>query len=262
MLVRYMIKEEYMPVVLESLKDDVFTITLNRPDRKNAMDYDLLKGLYEAMKNAARESAPLIVIRGSGGAFCSGGDIIAFREAGDAEALIDAEAAVLNESIKLIRNIPAIVIAVIEGVAVGAGVGLALACDLSIATKKTIMNMGYRRIGLTPDGGGSILLPRIVGAKLFNELYLLSRNVTMDEAKDLGLINFLCDDAEVDSKLDELIRSLKALPMETMGKFKDLVNRCLFFGLETHLDMERRYVADLAAQPLFKQRLDEFFRRK
>ncbi len=84
----------------------------------------------------------------------------------------------------------------------------------------------------------------------------------MDEAKDLGLINFLCDDAEVDSKLDELIRSLKALPMETMGKFKDLVNRCLFFGLETHLDMERRYVADLAAQPLFKQRLDEFFRRK
>ncbi|OPY00533.1 MAG: 4-chlorobenzoyl coenzyme A dehalogenase-2 [Syntrophorhabdus sp. PtaB.Bin184] len=251
-----------MPVVLESLKDDVFTITLNRPDRKNAMDYDLLKGLYEAMKNAAREKVPLVVIRGSGGAFCSGGDIIAFREAGDAEALIDAEAAVLNESIKLIRNIPAIVIAVIEGVAVGAGVGLALACDLSIATKKTIMNMGYRRIGLTPDGGGSILLPRIVGAKLFNELYLLSRNATMDEAKDLGLINFLCDDAEVDSKLDELIRSLKALPMETMGKFKDLVNRCLFFGLETHLDMERRYVADLAAQPLFKQRLDEFFRRK
>jgi enoyl-CoA hydratase/carnithine racemase len=257
-----MIKEEYMPVVLESLKDDVFTITLNRPDRKNAMDYDLLKGLYEAMKNAAREKVPLVVIRGSGGAFCSGGDIIAFREAGDAEALIDAEAAVLNESIKLIRNIPAIVIAVIEGVAVGAGVGLALACDLSIATKKTIMNMGYRRIGLTPDGGGSILLPRIVGAKLFNELYLLSRNVTMDEAKDLGLINFLCDDAEVDSKLEEIIRSLKALPMETMGKFKDLVNRCLFFGLETHLDMERRYVADLAAQPLFKQRLDEFFRRK
>ncbi len=251
-----------MPVVLESLKDDVFTITLNRPDRKNAMDYDLLKGLYEAMKNAAREKVPLVVIRGSGGAFCSGGDIIAFREAGDAEALIDAEAAVLNESIKLIRNIPAIVIAVIEGVAVGAGVGLALACDLSIATKKTIMNMGYRRIGLTPDGGGSILLPRIVGAKLFNELYLLSRNVTMDEAKDLGLINFLCDDAEVDSKLEEIIRSLKALPMETMGKFKDLVNRCLFFGLETHLDMERRYVADLAAQPLFKQRLDEFFRRK
>lgn len=251
-----------MQVVLESLKDDVFTITLNRPDRKNAMDFDLLKGLYGAMKNAAREKAPFVVIRGSGGAFCSGGDIMAFREAQDAEALIDAEAAVLHESIKLIRNIPAIVIAVIEGVAVGAGIGLALACDLSIATKKTIMNMGYRRIGLTPDGGGSIFLPRLVGAKLFNEMYFLSRNITMDEARQLGLVNVVCDDTEVEARLGELIGALKALPMETVGNFKDLVNRSLFFGLESHLDRERQYVADFASKPLFKQRLDEFFRKK
>lgn len=251
-----------MSVVLESLKDDVFTITLNRPDKKNAMDLDLLEGLYEALKNAAREKAPFVVIRGSGGAFCSGGDIVAFRDAEDAEALIDAEAGVLNEGIKMIRNIPAIVIAVVEGVAVGAGVGLALACDLSIATKKTIMNMGYRRIGLTPDGGGSIFLPRIVGAKLYSEMYLLSRNVTMDEAKELGLVNIVCENGEVDAKLDELIATLKALPMETIGNYKDLVNRCLYFGLESHLDRERRYVADFASKPLFKQRLDEFFQRK
>ena len=251
-----------MPVVLESVKDDVFTITLNRPDRKNAMDYDLLAGLYEAMKNAAREKTPFVVIRGSGGAFCSGGDIMAFREAEDAEALIDAEAGVLNESIKAIRNIPSVVIAVVEGVAVGAGVGLALACDLSIATKKTIMNMGYRRIGLTPDGGGSIFLPRIVGAKLFGEMYLLSRNITMDEAKSLGLVNIVCDDTEIDGELDKLLRSLRALPMETIANYKDLVNRCLFFGLETHLDRERRYVAEFASKPLFKQRWDEFFSKK
>lgn len=251
-----------MPVVLESTKDDVFTIMLNRPDKKNAMDYDLLAGLYESMKNAARQKTPFVVIRGSGGAFCSGGDIMAFRDADDAAALIDAEAGVLNESIKLIRNIPAIVIAVMEGVAVGAGVGLALACDLSIATKKTIMNMGYRRIGLTPDGGGSIFLPRIVGAKLFGEMYLLSRNITMDEAKALGLVNIVCDDGEIEGRLDELIASLKALPMETVANYKDLVNRCLFFGLETHLDRERRYVAEFASKPLFKQRLDEFFRKK
>lgn len=251
-----------MSAVLETSKDGVFTITLNRPDKKNAMDYDLLKGLNDALKNAAREKAPIVVIRGSGGAFCSGGDIIAFREAEDAEALIDNLAGILHESIKMVRNIPAIVIAVVEGVAVGAGVGLALASDLSIATKKTIMNMGYRRIGLTTDGGGSIFLPRIVGAKLFNEMYLLSRNVTMDEAKQLGLVNIVCDDTEVDAKLDELVAALKALPMETIGNYKDLVNRCLFFGLESHLDMERRYVADLAAKPLFKQRLEEFFRKK
>lgn len=251
-----------MSVVLESLKDDIFTITLNRPDKKNAMDYDLLAGIYDAMKNAARSKAPFVVIRGSGGAFCSGGDIMAFRDSEDAEALIDAEAGVLNESIKAIRNIPSIVIAVMQGVAVGAGVGLALACDLSIATRKTIMNMGYRRIGLTPDGGGSIFLPRIIGAKLFNEMYLLSRNITMDEAKSLGLVNTVCDDTEIEEKLGELIASLRALPMETIANHKDLVNRCLFFGLETHLDRERRYVAEFASKPLFKQRLTEFFQRK
>ncbi len=84
----------------------------------------------------------------------------------------------------------------------------------------------------------------------------------MDEAKQLGLVNFVCDDNEVDAKLDELVAALKALPMETIGPYKDLVNRCLYFGLETHLDRERQYVADLAAKPLFKQRLEDFFRRK
>jgi len=248
--------------VIESSKDGVFTITLNRPKQKNAMDFELLKGLNDALKSAAGEKAPIVVIRGSGGAFCSGGDIVAFKDAEDAEALIDTLAGILHESIKMIRNIPAITIAVVEGVAVGAGVGLALACDLSIATEKTIMNMGYRRIGLTTDGGGSFFLPRILGGQLFNELYLLSRNVTMEEAKRLGLINFVCEEGAVAARLDELIGQLKALPMETIGRYKDLVNHCLYFGLEAHLDRERHYVADLASKPLFKQRLEEFFQRK
>ena len=133
-----------MTAVLETYQEGVYTITLNRPEKKNAMDYDLLKGLDDALKRAQKEEAPFVVIRGSGKAFCSGGDIVAFKSAPDTEALIDAEAGVLHESIKRIRTMKAIVIAAIEGVAVGAGVGLALACDLSIATKKTIMNMGYR----------------------------------------------------------------------------------------------------------------------
>ncbi|OPY77676.1 MAG: 4-chlorobenzoyl coenzyme A dehalogenase-2 [Syntrophorhabdus sp. PtaU1.Bin058] len=251
-----------MEVVLEAYKDDIYTITLNRPEKKNAMDYDLLYGINVALKNAESQKAPFVVIRGSGKAFCSGGDIVAFKEAKDAGALVDAEASVLHESIRLIRNINAIVIAVIEGVAVGAGIGLALACDLSIATKNTVMNMGYRRIGLTPDGGGSIFLSRLVGAKRFNELYLFSRNITMADAKDLGLVNIVCEEEELETKLAETIKGLKALPLETIGRFKDLVNHSLFHGLDTHLDKERLYVSQLAAQELFKQRLEEFFRKR
>ena len=251
-----------MDAVLDSYQDGVYTIILNRPEKKNAMDYDLLKGLYDALKKADAEKPPFIVIRGSGKAFCSGGDIIAFKEAEDPSALIDSEAAVLNESIKLIRYTSSIVIAVIEGVAVGAGVGLGLACDLSIATKKTIMNMGYRRIGLTPDGGGSIFLSRLVGAKRFNELYLFSQNVDMTKAVELGLVNFVCDEEALEDTLNRTIQDLKALPLETIKYFKDLVNESLFFGLDNHLDKERFYVAELAAKPLFKQRIEAFLKAK
>jgi 2-(1,2-epoxy-1,2-dihydrophenyl)acetyl-CoA isomerase len=251
-----------MDVVLNSYKDGVYTITLNRPDKKNAMDYDLLKGLYDALKKADAENPAVIVIRGSGKAFCSGGDIIAFKEADDAEALIDKEAAILNESIKLIRYTNAIVIAVIEGVAVGAGVGLALACDLSIATKRTIINMGYRRIGLTPDGGGSIFLSRLVGVKRFNEFYLLSRNIDMTKAQELGLVNFVCEEEALEDTLARTITDLMALPMETIKYFKDLVNVSLFVGLDNHLDKERFYVAELASKPLFKERIETFLSKK
>lgn len=251
-----------MAAVETTLQNRIYTILLNRPEKKNAMDEELLEGLYSALKEADGAGTEIVVIRGAGKAFCSGGDILAFRNAEDAEALIDSEAGTLHESIKLIRNIGAIVIAVVEGVAVGAGVGLSLACDISIATKKTIMNMGYRRIGLTPDGGGSFLLPRIIGAKRFSELYLFSRNINMEEAKDLGLVNFVCDDAELEDKLADIIKGLRALPMETVKEFKNLVNHSVLSGLDTHLDKERYNVAEFASKPLFKQRLDEFFSKK
>jgi 2-(1,2-epoxy-1,2-dihydrophenyl)acetyl-CoA isomerase len=251
-----------MTAVLETYDEGVYTITLNRPEKKNAMDYELLKDLYDALKRAESQKAPFVIIRGSGKAFCSGGDIVAFKSDPDAAALIDAEAGVLHESIKTIRTMNAIVIAAIEGVAVGAGVGLALACDLSIATKNTIMNMGYRRIGLTPDGGASIFLARMVGAKRFNAFYLFSQNITMDEARALGLVNIVCEEEDFEEKLNRIIASLRVLPMETIGYFKDLVNRSLYSGFESHLDKERFYVSELAGKPLFKERIEEFLKNK
>lgn len=254
--------EDDMDAVKDTFDDGIFTITLNRPDKKNAMDTELLTGLHGALCKADELGAAIIIIRGSGKAFCAGGDLVEFKESTDPGPRIDAMADTLHKSIMAIRNTPAIVLAVVEGVAVGAGLGLSLACDLTLAAKTAIMNMGYRRIGLTPDGGGSIFLPRLIGAKRFNELYLLSGNVTMSEALDLGLVNFLCEENEVEEKLADIIAKLRALPMETIRGFKDLVNHSLFFGLEQHLDKERFYVSQFGADPLFKQRLAEFFKRR
>jgi 2-(1,2-epoxy-1,2-dihydrophenyl)acetyl-CoA isomerase len=251
-----------MDAVIETFDDGIYTITLNRPDKKNAMDSALLKGLYDALKRAHERASQVIVIRGAGKAFCAGGDLVEFNESSDPGSRIDDMADCLHQSIMLIRNTGAIVIAVVEGVAVGAGLGLSLACDLTLAAKNTILNLGYRRIGLTPDGGGSISLPRLIGAKRFNELYLFSANVTMTEALALGLVNFVCDEAEIEKKLSEIEKNLLALPMETITRIKNLVNHSMFSGLEEHLDMERQYVKELAEQPLFKERLAAFFRKR
>ena len=251
-----------MDAVREELKDGVYTITLNRPDKKNAMDSELLTALYQGLLNADEKKSPIVVIRGSGNSFCAGGDIVEFRQSQDTGARIDFMADVLHKSIVLIRKMGAIVVAAVEGVAVGAGLGLAMACDVTAAAKKTIMNMGYRKIGLTPDGGGSIFLPRIIGAKKFSELYLFSGNITMDEAKELGLVNFVWEEDEFESRLQKMIADLSALPMETIPYFKDLVNHSVYSGLEVHLDKERFYVTELEGQDQFKKRLDQFFTKK
>ena len=251
----------FMDVVLENVVDGVYTITLNRPEKKNAMSLELLKRFAEAVGRAETEGARIVLIRGAGKTFCAGGDILEFRESAQIDVQIDCMADYLHRGIQKIRQMSAIVVAVVEGLAFGAGLSLSLACDLTVAEKKALMNLAYRRIGLTPDGGGSFFLPRLVGAKKYNELYLTSRNIDMQEARDLGLVNFVYGEEELEAKLAELIRDLKALPTESLGLFKELVNLSLFSGLGRHLDKERRYVTELGTSPEFKKRLDVILKR-
>ncbi len=250
-----------MDAVIESFADGVFTIMLNRPEKKNAMSLDLMKRLFEALERAEAQGAAVILIRGAGKTFCAGGDILEFRESAEIDVQIDRMADYLHRSILKIREVNAIVIAVVDGRAFGAGMSLSLACDLTVAEMKATMNMAYRRIGLTPDGGGSLFLSRLVGAKRFNELYLLSRNIEMREAKELGLVNFVFSEAELEARLAELVRDLRALPPASISRFKELTNLSLFSGLAPQLDKERRYVAELGTHPEFKQRLDAILKR-
>ena len=250
-----------MSLVNEAYSDDIYTLLLNRPEKKNAMSLELLEELYHSLLRAREKKAPLIVIRGSGKTFCAGGDVVQFMESPQAGAKVDSMADYLNRSIVQIRKTPAIVIAVIEGLAVGAGMSLCLACDLTIAERKASMSMAYRKIGLTPDGGGSFFLPRLINMQRFNELYFLSRSINMEEAKEMGLVNMVVDEGELEEKLARLVADLKALPMETIEKAKELVNLSLWQGLSTHLDRERLYVSQFAGEPRFQERLKKLFKK-
>jgi 2-(1,2-epoxy-1,2-dihydrophenyl)acetyl-CoA isomerase len=247
--------------VLESYRDGVCTIIFNRPERRNAFDYDMLEGLRDGLQRAVQNKAQFVILRGSGKSFSSGSDIIDYKNAEDTEALVVQHASLIHESIKLIRTIPAIVIAVLEGFVSGSAVGLSLACDLSIAAKNTIINFGYRRIGLTPYGGASIFLSRIVGAKRFNEFYLLSRNIFMEEAKELGLVNLVSSERELENDINKTIAGLQSLPMETVEYFKNLTNTAVYGGLDVQLDQEKAYVSKLAGDPIFRERIETFLKK-
>ncbi|MDR2018448.1 MAG: enoyl-CoA hydratase/isomerase family protein [Syntrophobacterales bacterium] len=245
--------------VLEELRNGVYTITFNRPEKRNALTLEVLVSFSQALRNAQEKGAAVVVIRGAGRTFSAGGDIAQVKQS---PGRIDSMADALHRAIMLIRKMDAIVIAVVEGLAAGAGVGLALACDLSVAEKKAIMNVGYRRLGLTPEGGNSFFLPRMVGAKKFNELYLFSRNINMDEALDLGLVNYVWDETELEANLDAMVKELMALPLETIPRFKNLVNHSVYGGLELHLDRERFSVSQLGGSDQFKERLNEIAMRR
>jgi 2-(1,2-epoxy-1,2-dihydrophenyl)acetyl-CoA isomerase len=251
-----------MSVVQETFENKVFTITLDRPEKKNSMSLELLRGLYAALIHAEEKNPAIVVIRGAGSTFCSGGDVIEFRDSPEPDAQVDEMADVLHKSIVKIRRMNTIVIAVVEGLAFGAGLSLSLACDLTVAEKGATMNMAYRRIGLTPDGGGSIFLPILIGMKRFNEFYLLSSNIDAQKAQEIGMINFVYGQEELEEKLKALIEQLVVLPLETVGSMKGLVNATLFPMFETQLDRERRLVAEFSGKKEFQERLAVLFKKR
>jgi 2-(1,2-epoxy-1,2-dihydrophenyl)acetyl-CoA isomerase len=246
-----------MSIIKEEYNETTYTITLNRPEFGNAMNKQLLSAFLQALKNAHEKNTPVVVIRGAGSAFTVGGDLTEMMTSPP-----DDKVELLHESIKFIRTMGAITIAVLEGAVAGAGVGLSLACDLSVATKGAYMNMAFRRIGLTPDGGASLFLPRIIGVKRFNDFYLFSRNVAMEEARELGLINFLWEKDELEDKLEKMIHDLAALPVEPIAYYKDLLNRSSFASLAAHLDREKVCLSELTGKPGFIERLKNFFKKK
>ena len=145
-----------MSLVKEESQDGVTLITLNRPEKRNALTLELLAAFCQALRNTQEKKTSIVVIRGAGNTFTAGGDLLQVKQS---PAHIDAMADALHRGIVLIRKIDAIVIAVLEGLSAGAGVGLALACDLTVAEKGAVMNMAYRKIGLTPEEGARVFSP-------------------------------------------------------------------------------------------------------
>lgn len=242
-------------VLIEKRGDGVALITLNRPDSLNAMGGRLIPLLSEYLDDVSYDrNVRCVVLTGAGRAFCAGGDVkgmAAGRDAiGDRENGAKASAARMfsdgvdqlrkaqRDTSYMLHTMPKPTIAMVNGHAVGAGLSLALACDMRIASDQAKLGTVFRNVGFSGDFGGSYFLQRLVGAGRARELYLTGRILQADEAMQIGMVNRVVEHARLAEETLALAADLANGPTLAFARMKDNLNRGEHSDLATLLDQE------------------------
>jgi 2-(1,2-epoxy-1,2-dihydrophenyl)acetyl-CoA isomerase len=236
--------------LIETVEDGVATLTMNRPEARNALTGAMQAALSEALPRlAADRSVRAVVLTGAGGAFCAGGDVKGFAArtsgAGAAEGGggfdMEARAQGLRAGTEVCRwlhEMPKPTLAVIGGPAAGAGLSLALACDLRIAALDAKLTTAFAKVGLAGDYGGSYFLTHLVGAAKARELYFTAEVITGEEALRLGIVNRAVPREDVAAAGAAWARELAALPTLALGYMKRNLNAAEHSTLAEILDLE------------------------
>ncbi len=221
--------------LLFEVKDRIATLTLNRPERMNALGDTLREDLYDAVvKCAADPGVGVMVITGAGRGFCSGGDVKSMSDrdqAGQATTTSEHLAPVRDRVILAMRDCPKPIIAAVNGAAAGAGMNLALACDLRIASATARFSQAFVKRGLPPDWGGSWFLPRVVGTAKACELIFTGEAIDAAEALRLGIVNAVAAPEALMNEAYALARKIAAGPPVAL----QLAKRAIYHNLETDL---------------------------
>jgi 2-(1,2-epoxy-1,2-dihydrophenyl)acetyl-CoA isomerase len=270
------------PSYIDSRTDaGVGVITINRPHRFNALDVRTAQDLRRAALAQARdERIRVVVLRGTDGVFCSGADLKYIRAGGEETDLsyLQPEARhvptgygeifkqileYLHSTISEIRRAPKPFIAAVDGIAAAGGFGLAMSCDLVVASRRSWFEWAYSRTGLTGAESSTFLLPRLIGLRRALELMLLNPRLTAERARELGLITEVYEDTEFDASVEAIARRLADGPTHAFGVAKGLMNLAAGVDrLDYHLDQELESLSRIADGPEFKEGLDAFFSKR
>jgi 2-(1,2-epoxy-1,2-dihydrophenyl)acetyl-CoA isomerase len=222
--------------------DGIATITLNRPQRQNSLSSDLCRDLVAALEAATDCGHRCLVIEGAGSAFSAGGDIQEISTLLDDAASVDEAMRTISDAIgTAIRSVAAHsvpTIAKIDGVAAGGGAGLALACDVQLASERARIGFVFRNIGLCVDSGVSYFLPRIVGTNTAKELVFTGEILDAERAASLGLFNHVYDVDEFDSATSDFVRTVADGPTIALRHSKRLLDAGLDTSLRDATDAE------------------------
>jgi 2-(1,2-epoxy-1,2-dihydrophenyl)acetyl-CoA isomerase len=231
------------PVTLD-VGGGIARLTLNRPDAGNALDPALAAALADAAEGlGGRDDVRVVLLGAAGPMFCVGGDLGFMARAEDPAAAVHALAADFHRGIEALAALPAPVVTVVQGVVAGGGLGLVTVADLVLAGASARLTMAYTAAGLSPDGGTTFFLPRLVGHRRAAELALLNERLAAEEARDLGLVSRVVPDADLAGEADALAARLAAGPAGAYAAVKRLLRASGSASLAEQLAAEAEAIA-------------------
>ena len=254
--------------LLLSREGRVATLTLNRPESLNTLDFSLMDALVDASAEVASDDTlRVVVIRGAGKHFMAGGDIRTFAGMLDGEPAertrrFKRMIARLHSAIEAFHRMPHPVIGQVQGAVAGFGLSLMNACDLVVAADNAYFASAYWAIALTADGGGSWALPRLVGMRRAMEIMLLGERFDAQQALAWGLVNKVVPLAEIDATMEAVIRSLADGPTLAIRNAKRLMRESLARSLSGQLDAEAASFAACAGTPDFLEGIAAFLEKR
>jgi 2-(1,2-epoxy-1,2-dihydrophenyl)acetyl-CoA isomerase len=230
--------------LLAGLDEGVLTLTLNRPEARNAMSGAMTAALAEQLASAEIDpEVRCIVLTGAGSGFCAGGDVKGMAASGDGtvgantiDGAIHRQRVNQRATAGKLFSMPKPTIAALPGAAAGAGLSLALACDMRIMSSTAILTTAFARVGFSGDYGGTYFLTQLVGSAKAREMYFLSDRVNADEA--LRLTNWVCAPEELSDRTREIARRLATGPTVAYRYMKENLNRAMTGELNDCLDLE------------------------
>lgn len=253
-------------VILFAQEGSIGTLTFNRPQVFNAMNDEMIIALRDITATLmASATLRALIVRGAGKAFLAGGDVAMFHARKDDPTLpatVKPLGDALHAGIINIRNLPFPVIAQIHGAVAGAGLSLALACDFTVAAEGTQFNTAYSKIGLSPDGGSTFFLPRLVGMRKATELIMLAEAVDAQQALELGLVNRVVAADQLENEVMTLATRLAGGATQAYARAKRLLNQSFETPMKQHLDDEIAFFAECARTDDFKEGVTAFMEKR
>ncbi len=250
--------------LIYAVKGPVATITMNRPERYNALSMRMIEEFLEVV-SACDEDREIrtVILSGAGQAFCAGGDVKEFVEHLEGiSSHVKHLLTFFHGAISRMTRMSKPVIAAVNGVAAGAGMSLAMACDLAVAAESARFTMAYSKIGATPDGSSTFFLPRLVGLRRALELTYTNRVLTAREAESWGLVNRVAPDAEFASAVNALANELAAGPTLALGRAKRLFLMSEHESLETQMENETQFIALSSKTADFREGVKAFVEKR